>query len=84
VSLFSDQEIRMVNGPVFVGQDYELTREVAFLSGSRRTESLWTRVRLFEAGSDREVARMLLNVATLKASYENYERDHAALYPQHA
>src|SRR6202034_758356 len=28
VSLFADQEIKLVNGPLFVGEDYALEREV--------------------------------------------------------
>ena len=80
VGLFADQEIRLLDGPVFVGQPYEIEREAVFLSGSRRTESLWVRSTLFEAGSDRTVATMLLNLATLKDSYANYAAERAALY----
>ena len=80
VGLFADQEIRLVGGPVFVGQPYEIAREAVFLSGSRRTESLWVRSTLYEAGSERQVAVMLLNLATLKDSYAPYEADRAALY----
>ena len=43
VGLFADQEIRLLDGPLFVGESYELEREVVALSGSRRTESLWVR-----------------------------------------
>jgi hypothetical protein len=39
VGLFADQEIRLLRGPLFVGWEYELEREVVALSGSRRTEA---------------------------------------------
>lgn len=69
VGLFADQEIRMIEGPLFVGQDYVLRREIVALSESRRTESYWVRTRIFDAGGDRQVAEMLLNHATLRESY---------------
>lgn len=80
VGLFADQEIRLVDGPVFVGEAYEISREVVFLSGSRRTESMWVRSTLYAHGSDRVVAAMLLNMATLKDSYESYAADYGVLY----
>ena len=80
VGLFADQEIRLLDGPVFVGEAYEVGREVVAMSGSRRTESLWVRSTLYAAGTDRKVASMLLNLATLKESYAPYEEERAALY----
>ena len=80
VGLFADQEIRLIDGPVFVGEDYEVAREVVFLSGSRRTESLWVRSTLYTPGTDHAVASMLLNLATMKESYAPYEQERAALY----
>jgi len=81
VGLFADQEIRLVNGPLFVDQEYELEREVVALSGSRRTESLWVRTTVFDpkAGAS-PVATMLLNMATLKDSYARYAEEHRELY----
>jgi hypothetical protein len=79
VGLFADQEIRMVRGPLFVGEAYEIEREVVALSGSRRTESMWIRTRVFRPGSDQVLATMLLNSATLKDSYANYAAELAAL-----
>src|SRR5262249_54301232 len=68
--LFVDQQIRFVNGPLFVDQDYELGREVVALSGSRRTESLWVRTTVFDSKQPASpVATMLLNHAILKDSY---------------
>ena len=82
VGLFADQEIRLLNGPLFVDREYELEREVVAVSGSRRTESLWLRPSVFDpkAGTS-AVATMLLNHAILKDSYAPYAREHAELYP---
>src|SRR3954469_14185554 len=79
VGLFADQEIRLLRGPVFVGESYTTEREVVFLSGSRRTESMWVRTTIF-AADDKPVATMLLNLASIKDSYANYQREHQALH----
>jgi hypothetical protein len=79
VGLFADQEIRMHAGPLFVGESYEMDREVVALSGSRRTESLWIRTRVFRPGADEVIATMLLNAAYMKESYPNYEAELKAL-----
>jgi hypothetical protein len=81
VGLFADQEIRLLKGPLFVDQDYELEREVVAMSGSRRTESLWQRTTVYEPGGATPVASMLLNMATLKESYAPYAEEYARLYP---
>ncbi len=73
VGLFADQEIRMVDGPLFVGEDYLVRREIVALAESRRTESYWVRTRIFDAAGKRLVAQMLLNHATLKHSYAGYD-----------
>ena len=79
VGLFADQEIRLLRGPLFAGENYVAEREVVALSGSRRTESMWVRTTVF--GSDEKpVATMLLNLASIKDSYANYESEHKALY----
>jgi hypothetical protein len=75
VGLFADQEIRMHRGPLFVGEPYEMDREVVALSGSRRTESLWIRTRVFQPGREEVLATMLLNAAYMKDSYPNYESE---------
>lgn len=72
VGLFADQEIRLIDGPLFVGEEYVLRREVAALSESRRTESHWVRTRIFDSTGERQVAEMLLNHASLKHSYAGY------------
>lgn len=80
VGLFADQEIRLIHGPLMVGEAYEVEREIVFLSGSRRTESLWVKTRLYRPGSDVVLATMLLNGASMKESYAPYAAEHAALY----
>src|SRR5271170_5254641 len=84
VGLFADQEIRLLQGPVFVDEPYEIEREIVFLSGSRRTESMWVRSMLYRAGTDIGVATMLLNLATMKETYAPYAREYAALHGSRA
>jgi hypothetical protein len=77
VGLFADQEIRMIEGPLFVGETYLIRREIVALAESRRTESYWVRTRIFDADGQRQKAEMLLNHATLKDSYAGYAKDAA-------
>ncbi|MCK1651430.1 hypothetical protein IVA88_08240 [Bradyrhizobium sp. 149] len=79
VGLFADQEIRLVKGPLFVDEAYEVEREVVALSGSRRTESAWVKTRVFDKANI-VVATMLLNMVTLKDSYAPYEEEYRRLY----
>ncbi|HMO47732.1 MAG TPA: hypothetical protein PKB14_17100 [Rubrivivax sp.] len=72
VGLFADQQIRMAEGPLFVGEPYLLRREIVALSESKRTESYWVRTRIFDAAGTRLKAEVLLNHATLKASFAGY------------
>ncbi len=75
IGLFADQEIKIIKGPLFVGKEYELEREVIALSESRRTESCWIRT-LVRDPEDKEIkAEVILNSATLKHSYANYEKE---------
>jgi hypothetical protein len=80
VGLFADQEIRLIEGPLYVGEPYRIERKVVALSGSKRTESMWVRSEAYDA-TDRLVATMLLNSATLKDSYAPYAQEYAGLYP---
>ena len=73
IGLFADQEIRMVDGPLLVGEDYLIRREIVALSESKRTESYWVRTRIFDAAGEDLKAEMLLNHATLKHSFPGYE-----------
>lgn len=79
VGLFADQEIRVIKGPLFVGEDYRIRREVVAMSGSKRTESLWVRTEVCDRNQVL-VATMLLNLATLKESYSAYQAEYAGLY----
>lgn len=78
VGLFADQEIRLIDGPLLVGEEYVLRREIVALSESKRTESYWTRTRIFDTTGTRQVAEMLLNHAVLKESYAGYSATDAA------
>ena len=49
-----------------------IRREIAALAESKRTESYWVRTRIFDSTGKTQVAEMLLNHATLKASYAGY------------
>jgi hypothetical protein len=82
IGLVADQEIRLIRGPLFVGEPYEVEREVVALSGSRRTESVWMRANFFAPESDVVLATMLLNSASLIDSYARYAEDRAALWPE--
>lgn len=79
VGLFAGQQIRRIAGPLFVDQDYELEREIVALSESARTESVWVLTKVYEAGTRKLVAEMILNGATMKASYPHYEAEAKAL-----
>jgi hypothetical protein len=79
VGLFADQEIRLIKGPLFVGEEYEISGEIVALSASRRTESMWVRSSIYRPGSEEVIATMLLNSAYLKDSYANYESDSKSL-----
>jgi len=79
VGLFADQEIRMLEGPLFVGEEYLVRREIAALSESKRTESYWVRTRIYERSGRRQLAEVLLNHATLKNSFAGYELERATL-----
>lgn len=75
IGLFADLEIRMVDGPLLVGETYLLRREVVALSESRRVENYWIRTRFFDAAGEKQVAEMLLNHGVMKASYPHYPAD---------
>jgi hypothetical protein len=79
IGLFADLEIRMVKGPLFVGQDYRLERQIVALSESRRTESYWVRTSILDPKRDELLASLLLNHAVLKDSYAPYAAEHARL-----
>jgi hypothetical protein len=75
LGLFLDLEIELVDGPVFVGQDYALGRELVGLSQSRRTESHWTRTTLTDTATGKPTAVVLLHSGVFKESYAGYPKD---------
>jgi hypothetical protein len=75
MGLFLDLEIRLLEGPVFVDQDYAIASEVVGLGQSRRTESYWTRTTLTDTSTNREVATVLLHSGVFKESYPGYPRE---------
>lgn len=79
VGLFAGQQIRLIQGPLFVDHPYQLEREIVALSESARTESVWVRTQVFDGVSRALVAEMILNSATLKASYAAYADEARAL-----
>jgi hypothetical protein len=79
VGLFAGQEIRLMAGPLFVDHPYELEREIVALSESARTESVWVRTRILDGVTHQRVGEMILNSATLKASYAAYDAEAQAL-----
>ena len=79
IGLFASQQVKIIDGPLMIGKDYLLEREIIALSESRRTESNWTLTRVLCADSKKLKAEVILNSATLKDSYANYKADAAAL-----
>jgi hypothetical protein len=75
VGLFAGQEITLIKGPLFVDHPYLLEREIVALSESARTESVWVRTRILDGETRALVGEMILNSATLKASYACYDED---------
>ncbi len=75
VGLFLDLEVKLVAGPLFVGEEYLIEREVLALGQSRRVESHWVRTTLNERASGRHVADVLLHSGVFKASYAEYPPD---------
>ncbi len=79
IDLFVDQEIRVIKGPLLADTDYEIERTVIALSGSRRTESCWVRSNIFLPGKDEVLATMIINLASFKDSYEDYDKELAEI-----
>jgi hypothetical protein len=75
IGLFADLEIKMIKGPLFVGQDYILEREVVGLGESKRTESVWIKTYIRDVETKELLATTLLNSAYLKQSYAKYEEE---------
>lgn len=71
VGLFGAIELRFINGPVMVGQEYSCTGEVIAVGQSPKTEHMW-----FETGLDddsgRRIAEMRMLLRWMKASSPLY------------
>jgi len=71
VGLFGAIELRFINGPVMVGQEYTCTGEVIAVGQSPKTEHMW-----FETGLDddsgRRIAEMRMLLRWMKASSPLY------------
>lgn len=78
LGLFLDLEIRLLDGPVFVGQEYAVESEIVGLGESRRTESYWTRTTLTDIDTNSLVAVVMLHSGMFKNSYPDYPADRLA------
>ena len=78
VGLFADLEIGMLQGPLFVGQEYCLEREVVALGQSRRTEGYWVKTLVRDCDTNDVLAYTLLHQAVLKDSFPGYAEELAA------
>lgn len=74
IGLFLDLEIRLLAGPVFVGQRYAVRREIVGIGQSRRTESYWTRTDLTDVDIGQVTASVLLHSGVFKESYPGYPK----------
>ena len=72
VGLFGGCEVMIHNGPVFVDQSYEVTRELIGVGETPKTEFTWVRTELRETGTGRLVAEMTLQTMMLKNSIADY------------
>lgn len=79
IGLFADLEIGMINGPLFVGQDYRLDREIVAVGETRRTEGYWVKTLIRDLENDDVLAYSLLHHAVMKDSFPTYEEEFAAL-----
>jgi hypothetical protein len=75
LGLFLDLEVRLLDGPVFVGQRYRLDREIVGLSQSRRTESYWTQTTLTDVDTGRPTSEVLIHLGVFKESFPGYPKD---------
>jgi len=75
IGLFADLEVRMIKGPLFVGETYLIKREIVGLGESRQTEGYWTRSRIFDKVGKEQVVEMLLHQAFFKQSYPHYQKE---------
>jgi hypothetical protein len=75
IGLFADLQVKLINGPILVNEEYILEREIVGLGESRRTESMWIKTSIFSSKNSELVGTVLLNNAVLKDSFPNYEAE---------
>ena len=78
IGLFADLEIGMLKGPLFVGQEYLLEREVVAMGESRRTEGYWVKTLIRDCDTNDVLAYTLLHQAIMKDSFPTYAEELAA------
>lgn len=71
VGLFGAIELRNVNGPVLVDQEYTCTGEVFAVGQSPKTEYMWFETAL-DDDSGKRVAEMRMQLRFMKASSKLY------------
>lgn len=81
VGLFLDLEVRLLDGPLFVGEHYDMVHTIVGISESRRTESFWTETAITPASGGRTIATVLLHQGVFKDSFPDYPREAAADAP---
>mmetsp|Transcript_12568 Transcript_12568/g.28656 ORF Transcript_12568/g.28656 Transcript_12568/m.28656 type:complete len:337 (-) Transcript_12568:87-1097(-) len=79
VGLFGACEVVIHNGPVFPGEQYELSRELVGKGETPRAEFNFVRTYLTEKGSGKLVAEMTLQSMMMKAGFEGYDELRAKL-----
>jgi hypothetical protein len=68
VGLFGAIEIRHINGPVFVGRDYEVSATILAVGNTPKSEYVWYESTLREPGDPRDIASMIMMLRLVKAS----------------
>jgi hypothetical protein len=77
--LFAGQEIRVINGPLFVNHPYQIERKMFALSESRRIESNRVKSSIFDGETGELACEVILNSTALRDSYEEYVEEATAL-----
>lgn len=75
VGLFADLEIRIEKGPLLVGKEYLIEREIVAMGESRRTEGYWVKATIRDGATEEALGHSLLHHAIMKDSYPNYQAE---------
>ncbi|HXH20736.1 MAG TPA: hypothetical protein VNN10_01815 [Dehalococcoidia bacterium] len=73
VGLFGAIEVRYINGPVFIGRDYDVAAKVLAVGETPRSEYWWYESIMSEPDSGKEVAAMIMMLRMMKASSELWQ-----------